>query len=238
MVRARSTGTLPKDNVSAFMSWKPERPDASKQLRARCGNENDIAREPVDPGVVSPDRTLPAQRCSMVAGKPLLIHAIESIAAARLTDIIVVSRLSPIASKSAGRRRAMGNAIHVCYRPWRRKPRRLIRRLESGFGEDLLIVRGEILRTPIVADFVARATSTQATRLPLRIEGIPAGLLLVRGPLSGEHLACNLLGLPDTAATKQAGSKYRLSQRASLDYQSLREFHRADLDAAAGRFPG
>ena len=118
-----------------------------------------------------------------VAGKPLLIHAIESIAAARLTDIIVV--VSPFADsveKMLGDGARWGMQFTYVSARGGECPAALIRRLESGLSEDLLIVRGEILRTPIVGDFVARAILTQATEVAAAIDGIPAGLLLVRGP--------------------------------------------------------
>jgi len=97
-----------------------------------------------------------------VAGKPLLIHAIESIAAARLTDIIVV--VSPFADhveKMLGDGARWGMRFTYCKARGDECPDGLIRGFDASSSEGLLVVRGEILRTPIVAEFVARAISTE-----------------------------------------------------------------------------
>ena len=59
--------------------------------------------------------------------------------------------------------------------------------------------------------------------------------------LSGEHLACNLLGLAHDGGDRAAGGSDTFIDFANArlsTVNSLRDFHRANLDAAAGRFPG
>ncbi len=173
---------------------------------------------------LSPLTDLTCAALLRVAGKPLLIHAIESIAAARLTDIVIV--VSPFAEQvektlGDGARWGMQFTYATAGRHENENPEDLIWRLGERIGEDLLVVRSEILRTPIVAEFIARAASHQAERVEARIAGNPAGIALVR-------------------------SDRREGGRASIDFpdarlsaiESLREFHRANLDAAAGHFPG
>ena len=173
---------------------------------------------------LSPLTDLTCAALLRVAGKPLLIHAIESIAAARLTDIvIVVSSFAEQVEKTLGdgARWGMQFTYFTAGGNENENPDDLIRRLGRRIGEDLLVVRSEILRTPIIAEFIARAASHQAERIEARIAGNPAGIVLVR-------------------------SDRRESARVSIDFpdarlspiESLREFHRANLDAAAGRFPG
>jgi mannose-1-phosphate guanylyltransferase / phosphomannomutase len=179
----------------------------------------------------------------LVADKPLLMHAVESIAAARLTDIIVV--VSPFAEHvedllGDGARWGMRFSYMIARRD--ECPIDLIRRLDLPIGEGLLVVRGDFLRTPIIAEFVARAASIAAPEVTAAIAGISAGVLLMRTPSDGQHHACNLLGLAPDPANRES----RLEPSASVDFpaarlatvESLRDFHRANLDAAAGRFPG
>ncbi len=89
-----------------------------------------------------------------VAGKPLPIHAIESIAAARLTELIlVVSPFADHVEKMLGDGALWGMRFTYVKARGDECPDGLIRRFDASLGEDLLVVRGEILRTPIVAEF-------------------------------------------------------------------------------------
>jgi NDP-sugar pyrophosphorylase family protein len=192
---------------------------------------------------LSPLTELTCAALLRVAGKPLLIHAIESVAAARLTDIIVV--VAPFADHVE---KLLGDGVRWGMRFTYLKargdecPDALIRRLDARPDEDLLVVRGEILRTPIVAEFVARAVSTEPAMVAATIAGIPAGILLVRAPPWDPHQACNLIGLArdggNRTARKKSGTAIDFSDARLSTVESLRDFHRANLDAAAGRFPG
>lgn len=192
---------------------------------------------------LSPLTELTCAALLRVAGKPLLIHAIESIAAARLTDIIVVA--SPFADqveKTLGDGARWGMQFKYVIARGYECPGDLIRRLGVRLGEDLLVVRSEFLRTPIIAEFMARAASDGAAGAAATIAGIPAGVLLVRAPLDSQHQACKLIGL----AHDRGSQAVRCKSGTAIDFpdarlstvESLRDFHRTNLDAAAGRFPG
>jgi len=177
------------------------------------------------------------------AGKPMLIHTIESLATARLTDIIViVSQFSDHVEKLLGDGARWGLQVRYITARDDECPHALIRRIGVSLADGLVVVRGEILRTPIIAEFVARAASNQAPAIAASIWGMPAGLVMARSPLEDDHRVCKLLGL----ARPRGDRTRRLESARSVDFgdarvstiESLREFHRANLDAAAGRFPG
>jgi len=192
---------------------------------------------------LSPLTDLTCAAMLRVADKPLVMHAVESIAAARLTDVIVV--VSPFAEHVE---KVLGDGVRWGMQFKYVTSRRdecsddLIRRLDARLSEDLLVVRGDTLRTPIIAEFIALAASSEAAEVAVTIGGIPAGVLLVRAPLDGQHKACSLLGLAHDRGNREA----RLESVAFVDFpdagistvESLRQFHRANLDAAAGCFPG
>ena len=175
-----------------------------------------------------------------VAGKPVLMHAIESLGAAHLTDIIVV--VSPFAEqveKMLGDGTRWGMHFEYVSVRSRECPDGLVRRFASQSSAGLLLVRGEILRTPIVADFLARASAIEAAAVAATVAGAPAGVILVRTPFLSSHGACSLIGLAsDEEAHRESASSVDFPDARLSLVESLGEFHRVNLDVAAGRFPG
>jgi mannose-1-phosphate guanylyltransferase/phosphomannomutase len=171
---------------------------------------------------LSPLTELTCAALLRVAGKPILIHAIESLAAARLTEIVVV--VSPFADhveKTLGDGARWGMRFSYVTVVGDESADNLIRRLGAHPGEDLLVVRGEMIRTPIMAEFLARAETSEATQVAATIAGVAAGVVFVR--VSPHPGGVESTDFPDA----------RLST-----LETLRDFHRTNLDAAAGRFPG
>ena len=75
--------------------------------------------------------------------------------------------------------------------------------------------------------------------LPLLSPEFPAGVILARPPLLGPHKACSLLGLASYEGAHRESDTAVDFPDASLSLvDTLGEFHRVNLDAAAGRFPG
>jgi mannose-1-phosphate guanylyltransferase / phosphomannomutase len=175
-----------------------------------------------------------------VAGKPMLIHAIESLGAAHLIDIIVV--VSPFAEqveKLLGDGTRWGMHFEYVTARSHECPDALVRRLDVKAAAGVLLVRGEILRTPMVAEFLVRATAIETAVVAATIAGIPAGVILARPPLLGPHKACSLLGLASYEGAHRESDTAVDFPDASLSLvDTLGEFHRVNLDAAAGRFPG
>jgi lipopolysaccharide/colanic/teichoic acid biosynthesis glycosyltransferase len=176
-----------------------------------------------------------------VAGKPLLIHAIESLGAAHLTDIIVV--VSPFAEqveKMLGDGTRWGMHFRYITARSHECPDGLVRRFDDQYSGGLLLVRGEILRTPMVAEFLARASSIETAAVAATIAGVPAGVVLIHTPRRlNSHQACTLVGLASDEGSQRESTAAIDFPDASLSrVESLPEFHRVNLGAAAGRFPG
>jgi len=172
-----------------------------------------------------------------VAGKPLVVHAVESLAMASLKEAIVV--VSPAANEV---RKTLGDGarwgMHFEYLPARgaEAPDNVLRRLNLAIGEQFLVVRGEMLRSPMIAEFMARAASVDALTIAAFIRGVPAGIRLVR------QGARHPLGLPDEPGDRDGWREFA----PALEFptagvsliESLVAFHQANLKAISGEIPG
>lgn len=172
-----------------------------------------------------------------VAGKPLLMHAIESLAMAGLTDLIIV-----VGARGDVIRRALGNGGRFGLRcdyfdAGRTEPLdSVITRLGPALAGEYLIVRGEILRSPVVGEFLSRARALEAPVVAASINNTAAGLWLIR------QNSPKWLGLPDQPSGPRPWRERFPAinfPRARLSrLESLSAYHRANLDAAAGLFKG
>jgi mannose-1-phosphate guanylyltransferase/phosphomannomutase len=171
---------------------------------------------------LSPLTDLTCAAMLRVAGKPVLVHAIESLAAARLTEIVmVVSPFADHVEQALGDGARWGMQFRYVTGGSSESPDEMLRRLGAHPVDDLLVVRGDMLRTPMIAEFLVQAAPTDGARISATIGGVFAGVQLLRAPHG------------DDADESIDFADARLST-----IESLREFHRANLDAAAGRFPG
>ena len=131
-----------------------------------------------------------------VADKPLLIHAIESVAAVRAPEItVVVSRFADHVERILGDGARWGTRFNYFSAPSDEAFLDLARRIGARSDEDLLLVRGEMLRTPIIAEFLERAALIEAAELSATIAGVSAGISLMRAPLFGRLRGPNFSGL-------------------------------------------
>jgi len=173
-----------------------------------------------------------------VAGKPLIVHAIESLAMAALAEVIIVTRapqLSEVA-KEVGNGARWGMRFEHFPTALADSLDDVVRQLSERLNDELLVVCGDVLRTPIVSEFLARARMSEDRAVTATIGGVGAGVKFFRsnkmtsGTAMGESLSI-------------AGSRVSLS---AIEFpvarlsriESLAAFHRANIDAASGGFPG
>ncbi len=172
-----------------------------------------------------------------VAGKPLLVHAIDDLALTGVRAVTVVASPHAEAVEEAlcsGARWGM-QCEHVVSLP-DETAEMVTARLRPRFGDDFLVVRGDVLRSPCIATFVERAATVPGATVAATIGNALAGLWLVRA------VATAPLGLQDDP---EATERWRVEGPAvALDgavlslIESLAAYHRANIDAAGGRFPG
>ena len=172
-----------------------------------------------------------------VGCKPLIVHTVESLAMAGLTDVIVIVSPGAAAVKPAlGDGARWGMRFTYEHAVAGESDDRIVDRIREKLGEEFLLVRGEIMRTPIVAEFVERARLLRTQQVIATIGGVEAGLSLfslgrdAEVAISGE--------LPNAAPATSSASRIEFPD-ARLSYlDSLAAFHSANLDLLAGHFGG
>lgn len=171
-----------------------------------------------------------------MADTPLLVHAIEAVAAAGIRSASIVA--GPFADAvealvGDGARWGVQAAVVLAGRG--EAPDAVLARLRPRLLGDVLVLRGDVLRGADLADFIARAAAVTGDSVAARIDGTAAGVRLVR---AGAPTALGLLGDPeDGAAWRETAPAVELAGAVLSRCESLAAYHRANLDAAAGRVP-
>jgi NDP-sugar pyrophosphorylase family protein len=172
-----------------------------------------------------------------VGGKPLVVHTIESLAMAGLKAAKLV--ISPSANElreRLGDGARWGMRFDYCAAHGSESPDDVLCRLRAESDDDFLVVRGEILRTPIIEEFLARIRLVEEPTVAATIAGVSAGVRYVR------NFAGDPLELPDDPANPRTWRE----NVPALDFpfaaisliESLSAFHQANLKTIAGFFPG
>ena len=170
-----------------------------------------------------------------LAGKPLVVHALEELARLGLREVMVVA--AGHARQIAG---ALGDGerwgLRLQYFPGRgsEHPAAAAARLGAVPAAPLLVVRGDAVVCGI-GRFLAAAASVDGSLVMARDRGQSVGLCLCREPAA-------LAGVPwPFAPPPAAAGNYPAVEVEGLRYAalaSLAEFHAASLEVAAGLFPG
>ena len=163
------------------------------------------------------------------AGKPLVDHALDLLEAAGIRDVTLV--LSPHAEEverhlRSGERR--GTAVEVVLSRGDEPPREIAARLGARFAPPYLAARADVLRTAGIAAFLEGAARVPGeTPVAAAFGGEGAGMLLIRGE-----------GWPEGGDPWTGAARVDVPGERALAVDSIRAFHRANLEAARGDFPG
>jgi mannose-1-phosphate guanylyltransferase / phosphomannomutase len=169
-----------------------------------------------------------------VADKPLLIHAVESLAMAGIAEVIVVvGAFGDDVKKTLGNGAQWGMRFEYLAEEYQDPLRDVRRRLATEVSQDYLLVHAEILRTPIIGDFLARARSLKDAAVAATIRGVAAGVTMFRRGTSMPSPVPGHIGRMSKGIAVIDFPEARLSL-----LESLAALHRANLDVIAGRFPG
>jgi len=180
------------------------------------------------------DSTCPA--LLPLAGKPVLEHALDLLAAAGLKKAVVV--IGPFAEQIRaflGDGRRWGMAFDYWATRGEEEPAAVLAQLSKAPG-DTLFLRGDMLRTPCLAEFLAQAALREDAAVSARLGGRAGGICLCRAAaadFAAVHWPALLAGL----ALAPASVVDFADGKASL-LESLAAYHQASLDAAAGRWAG
>jgi mannose-1-phosphate guanylyltransferase / phosphomannomutase len=169
-----------------------------------------------------------------IADKPLLVHAVESLAMAKLTDaIVIVDAFGDEVKRTLGVGSKWGMKLEYVTIGGNESQSEVLRRVAAELNQDYLLMDSQILRTPIIREFLTKASAVNHGTVTATIRGRPAGVsILRRGSFS---------------VTGSAGKVVSLSnETGKIDFPEARlaligspaALHRANLDVVAGQFPG
>ncbi|HKD68676.1 MAG TPA: NDP-sugar synthase [Candidatus Binataceae bacterium] len=169
-----------------------------------------------------------------VVGKPLVVFALEDLAFAGIREALV------IASAHADRlEQELGNGArwgmrleYVLVRP-NESPDQVVRKVAGQLSEHFLMMRGDLLRTPLLKKFLALA---MAGRQPAEAVygGRPAAIRLAT---QSDQASWQLMADPEQSAASPATLPLLDLPEGNVSLiASLAQYHRANIDAAAGRF--
>lgn len=172
-----------------------------------------------------------------VAAKPVIDYTLEMLVAADIGEAMVT--IGPFGEQlrmhlSDGRN--FGLSLDYWPSPGEMDIALLLSQLPKSSDESTLIVRGDMLRSPLLVEFLQAAGSTAGPVLHGWCEDKPAGLWLVRGSLD-DTLGMGWQDILSDAPVPAAG-KLLLKDSSAYLLESLRAYHQANLDAASGRIQG
>jgi mannose-1-phosphate guanylyltransferase / phosphomannomutase len=169
-----------------------------------------------------------------VADKPLLVHAVESLAIAKLTDVIlIIDAFGDEIKRTLGDGSKWGMQFEYLTAKVGEATHDLLDRVAVQLNQDYLLINGRVLRTPIISEFLAQATTMQRTSITATIKGTAAGVSILR---RGSSLIPGYWGGSVPLSNKAATVEFH-EARLSL-IESAAALHRANLDVIGGHFPG
>ncbi|HTK28412.1 MAG TPA: NDP-sugar synthase [Vicinamibacterales bacterium] len=171
-----------------------------------------------------------------VAGKPVVIHALEAIAAAGLFEVVLAVRPSDTRIRAVvGDGSNWGVDVRYVLAGDDRPVASLLERLDQAGSDDLLVVHGGVFRSPgIVAAMVERAQDDIEAHLAAQVGGVWAGVDVLRpGALAAE--------LPDAPGEDQGWRSSGAACEIDGDLfllDTFRSYYDANVKAAAGAIAG
>jgi mannose-1-phosphate guanylyltransferase / phosphomannomutase len=172
-----------------------------------------------------------------VVGKPLVVFALEDLVFADIREaLLVVSAHADLVEQELGDGARWGMRLeYVLARP-DESPERVVRKVIGQLGEQFLMMRGDVLRTPLLKEFLALANINSNQPAAAVYGGQPAALRLSS---QSDEESWRLLGDPEEAPSLPLTvPRLELPAGKVSLIASLTQYHGVNIDAAAGRFAG
>ncbi len=172
-----------------------------------------------------------------VAGKPLVFHAIEDLVQAGVKEaVVVVSSFAEEVERALGDGSRWGLKLDFVLSPGDESPASLASRLGGRFPGELLAVRGDVLRSPLLPAFLAQAAQrTGEPALVATAGGKACGVALVRETASRPSA---LPAVPEAETSSSSGVAIEIDGAIYEPVLSLADLHRVNVEAVSRRFPG
>ncbi|PPD47196.1 MAG: hypothetical protein CTY16_07780 [Methylobacter sp.] len=164
-----------------------------------------------------------------LAGKTVLEHTLEALVQAGLRQAhIVVSPHAEAVKAAFGSGERWGMRLTYSTSRGEESPSQVLAGLQNPPSVPFLILRGDVVRSGLINPFLAQAETLEVPGVQARFSGENAFVMLCRDL---RHTAFDNLGWGET---HQPSAQIDL-EGAVAKLDSLKNFHQANLDAAAGR---
>jgi len=175
-----------------------------------------------------------------VTGKELLLYTLEELVGAGIRDLVVVAAAHGEQTRvsTLGEGERWGASIRYVLSRGEEQPAAVWSRLNLADADAVLALRGDVLRSPAMGEFLNQAQSKPGTFAFCGVGADPRGSLLLLRP--GCQAPGKLLDSLSWDAPKPLpGEDGCVVADAVLNcLESLPAFHKANLDLLAGRIPG
>ena len=167
-----------------------------------------------------------------LAGKSILEHTLEAMIDAGFRQAhIILSPFSEQVKEALGNGERWGMSLTFSTSRGEESTLQELSRLQNPPVPPFLIMRGDVIRSGALKDFLQQAESLAAPCVQALYGGENAYLLLCRDPLDADIDSLNW-----TDSSQKAFAKTSVNVNGVLSrLDSLAAFHQANLDAAAGR---
>lgn len=172
-----------------------------------------------------------------VTGKPVLEHTLEALGAAGLGEAVVA--VSPFADPlrlALGDGGRWGMRLHYVLTRGEEDPDAVVENCQSQLADELLALRGDVLHGAALIEFLRLAAEVSGPVVYGRAANAPVSLCLHRaggrGGLEPLRWSAEPVEMPPTWPVVE------LPGAVLNRLESPSAYHRANLDTAAGRFPG
>lgn len=171
-----------------------------------------------------------------IAGKPLLEHVFDSIVHPAINEVwLVVAEFADDIKRHLQTGSRWGVEIHYVLNLEKASPAQVLRRLAHELDDtEHLILRGDVLRTINIKDFLREASFIDESVVTLHIDGKFSQLGLIRGLAQQWELSDILCSQINEISIKYVAVEVD-SYFANLD--SLKRYHQVNLDVLTYKFP-
>jgi NDP-sugar pyrophosphorylase family protein len=175
-----------------------------------------------------------------ITGKELLVYTVEDLVSAGIRDLVVVSTAHEEQSGASalGDGQRWGVSIRYVLSRGEEPPSEIWARLNLSDAEAVLALRGDVLRSPAVGEFLAESQNETGVSVACGVGDDPrGGILLLRPGCSEPGELLDALRWSDPEALPSEG-RCDLGAGSLNCLDDLQAFHRANLDVVSGRFVG
>ncbi len=173
-----------------------------------------------------------------VAGRETIIHTIEDLVDAGIKHVyVVISSQAYVIERLLGNGSRWGMKIDYLLSSGEEKPSDVLKRLGKLLHESYLLVRGDVLRTPIASEFIRRTENIDEDNIHAYISSKYSGVTLVKN--SKDLTSINKLHWPAFSNRNTNTCKFIDFESSNLSLlENITQIHTTSVEISNGNFKG